>query len=232
MSLLFADRSRPRWLILAAGACLAGCGGSQVIVGPTFPTPLIEPLPVSMGIIIPDELYNFIYTEHIPDQSLWTIALGDANVAMLEPLFKGMFRETRDVESLAFVAGDRSLDGVIEPKLDKFEFDVPTGERDEFVEVWLQYEITVYDPDGGTVIQWPVSGYGKSELLRDAEDAVQRAAIVAMRAAGATISTKFSEQPQIKQWLGGMDHDAPVAVGPQAAVGAPAAAESSPVPLE
>jgi hypothetical protein len=220
-----ADRSSPRWLTLAAGAFLAGCGGSQVIVESTFPTPLIEPLPVSMGIIIPDELYNFIYTEDIPDQSLWTIALGDANVAMLEPLFKGMFRETRDVESLALVAGDRSLDGIIEPKLDKFEFDVPTGERDEFVEVWLQYEITVYDPDGGTVIQWPVSGYGKSELVRDPEDAVQRAAIVAMREAGATISTKFSEQAQVKQWLGGKGYAAPVTVGPQAAVGEPDAGE-------
>jgi hypothetical protein len=119
------------------------------------------------------------------------------------------------------------LDGVIEPKLEKFEFDVPTGERDEFVEVWLQYQITVYEPDGGTVIQWPVSGYGKSELIRDAEDAVQRAAIVAMREAGATISTKFSEQPQIRQWLGGKGYAAPIAVGPQAAVGEPVTAQPS-----
>jgi hypothetical protein len=221
MSLLPVDRSTLRWLAVAAGAWLTGCGGSQVIVESSFPTPLIEPLPVNMGIIIPDELYNFIYTEDIPDQSLWTIALGDANVAMLEPLFKGMFRQTRDVESLAGAAGDSGLDGVIEPKLEKFEFDVPNGERDEFVEVWLQYQITVYELNGGTVIQWPVSGYGKSELLRDPEDAVQRAAIVAMREAGATISTKFSEQPQVKAWLGGIGHAAP-AVGPQAAVGEPA----------
>jgi hypothetical protein len=217
MSLLPVDRSTLRWLVVAAGACLAGCGGSQVIVESSFPTPLIEPLPVNMGIIIPDELYNFIYTEDIPDQSLWTIALGDANVAMLKPLFKGMFQQTRDVESLAGAAGDSGLDGVVEPKLEKFEFDVPNGERDEFVEVWLQYQITVYEPNGGTVIQWPVSGYGKSELLRDPEDAVQRAAIVAMREAGATISTKFSEQPQVKAWLGGIGH-ATRAVGPQAAV--------------
>jgi hypothetical protein len=184
-----------------------------------------------MGIIIPDELYNFIYTEDIPDQSLWTIALGDANVAMLAPIFKVMFRETRDVESLALVTGDSTLDGVIEPKLEKFEFDVPTGERDEFVEVWLQYQITVYEPDGGTVIQWPVSGYGKSELIRDAEDAVQRAAVVAMREAGATIATKFSEQPQVKTWLGGKGHAAPVTIGPQAAVDE-SAAEPLPAPLQ
>ena len=230
MRLLPLDRSKLRWLGIAATANLTACGGSQVIVESDFPTPLIEPLPVSMGIIIPDELYNFIYTEDIPDQSLWTIALGDANVAMLEPLFKRMFRDTREVESLALVTGDGTLDGVIEPKLEKFEFDVPNGERDEFVEVWLQYQITVYEPDGGTVIQWPVSGYGKSELLRDAEDAVQRAAVVAMREAGATISTKFSEQPQVKQWLGGKGHAAPVAIGPQAAVGS-SAADPAPAPV-
>jgi hypothetical protein len=232
MSLLPLDRSRLRLLAVAAAACLTGCGASEVIVESTFPRPLIEPLPVSMGIVIPDELYNFIYTEDIPDQSLWTIALGDANVAMLEPLFEGMFQQTRDLDSLALAAGDTTLDGVIEPKLEKFEFDVPQGERDEFVEVWLQYQITVYEPDGATVIQWPVSGYGKSELLRDAEDAVQRAAIVAMREAGATISTKFIEQPQIKEWLGGKGHAEPITVGPQAAVGGSTAAESPPAPLE
>ena len=231
MSPLLLDRSRLRSLAVAAAACLAGCGGSQVIVESTFPKPLVEALPVSMGVIIPDELYNFIYTEDIPDQSLWTIALGDANVAMLAPLFQGMFQVTRDIDSLALAANDSSLDGVIEPKLEKFEFDVPQGERDKFVEVWLQYAITVYDPSGATIIEWPVSGYGKSELARDAEDAVQRAAVVAMREAGATIATKFSEQPQIKVWLGGIGHAAPT-VGPQAAAGGAPSPESTTAPLE
>ena len=231
MSLLPLDRSRLRLLAAATAAFLAGCGGSEVIVESNFPRPLVEPLPVSMGVVIPDELYNFIYTEDIPDQSLWTIALGDANVAMLGPLFEGMFQQTKDIDSLALAAGDGTLDGVIEPKLEKFEFDVPQGERDEFVEVWLQYQITVYEPDGATVIEWPVSGYGKSELLRDAEDAVQRAAVVAMREAGATIATKFSEQPQIKEWLGGIANAAPI-TGPQAAVDGNATPESAAAPLE
>ena len=88
------------------------------------------------------------------------------------------------------------------PVLEKFEFDVPIGERDEFVEVWMQYKLTVYEPDGEIVTEWPVSGYGKSELERDREGAVLKAAIVAMREVGATISTKFAEQPQVAYWLG------------------------------
>ena len=101
MPLTLQVRSRRLWPAVIAGATLSGCGSTEVIVESSFPVPLIEPLPLRMGVIIPDELYNFIYTEDIPDQSLWTIALGDANVAMLAPLFKGMFRETRDIDSVA-----------------------------------------------------------------------------------------------------------------------------------
>lgn len=230
MSLMFQVRSRRFWPAVIAGtAVISGCGSTQVIVESSFPTPLVEPLPLRMGVMIPDELYNFIYTEDIPEQSLWTIALGDANVALLEPLFKGMFLEITDVDAVPLTGGP-ALDGVIEPKLEKFEFDVPIGERDEFVEVWMQYQITVYEPDGTTVLQWPVSGYGKSELLRDQEDAVQRAAIVAMREAGATISTKFSQQPQIREWLGGKGYGTPVTAGPQAAGGDSANGESGDAP--
>jgi hypothetical protein len=207
------------WLIATAVVCLSACS-SEVIVESTFPTPLVEPLPLKMGLIIPEELYNYIYTEDIPDQSLWTIALGDANVAMLEPLFKSMFTETRDVDSVPVSGVNDDLDGVLRPTLEKFEFDVPVGERDKFVEVWMQYQIGVYEPDGTPIVEWPVSGYGKSELGRDREDAVQRAAIVAMREVGATISTKFAEQPQVKEWLG-EKRNGQVAVGLRTAASEP-----------
>jgi hypothetical protein len=45
------------------------------------------------------------------------------------------------------------------------------------------------------------------------EDAVQRAAITAMREVGAAIATKFAQQPQIKSWLAEKQH------GPTADVG-------------
>lgn len=191
--------SRCTWAFTAA--VLAGCS-SSVTVQSTFPTPLVEELPVSVGLIFDDELHNFIYVEEIPQQSIWTIDLGDANIAMLEPLFERMFRETRTVSAVPLTPADGALDGVLRPKLEKFEFDVPVGERDEFVEVWMQYQITLYEPDGDMVVEWPVTGYGKAELSRDREEAVQRAAIVAMREVGATISTKFAQQPQVQYWIG------------------------------
>jgi hypothetical protein len=194
-------RALSRCFAAAAGGLLIGCS-SSVIVESTFPTPLVEPLPVRVGVIFTDELHNYIYAEEIPEQSTWTIALGDANVAMFEPLFDTMFAETRAVTGLPIEAASTGvLDGVLRPVLEKFEFDVPLGERDEFVEVWMQYKLGLYEPDGDLIIDWPVSGYGKSELERDREEAVRRAAIIAMREVGATISTKFAEQPEVAYWL-------------------------------
>ena len=211
MPILSRIRRTIPWSALTAGVLLVGCS-SSVIVESKFPSPLVEALPVSMGILIPEELYNYIYTEEIPDQSLWTIALGDANVAMLEPLFAKMFRETRNVDTVP-VADDGSLDGVLRPTLEKFEFDVPVGERDKFVEVWMQYVLTLYEPNGNTIVEWQVRGYGKSELGRNREDAVQRAAVTAMREVGATISTKFAQQPQVRTWLGEKQNGTTASVG-------------------
>jgi hypothetical protein len=187
--------------LLAWPALLVGCA-SAVVVESEFPTPLVEPLPVTMGLIFDPELRDFIHAETIPQQSTWTIDLGDANMAMLEPLFQSMFDRTQDIDDLPLSEGDAfGVDGVLRATLEKFEFDVPIGERDEFVEVWMQYRLFLHEPDGEVVAEWPVTGYGKSELKRNREEAVRRAAIVAMREAGATISTQFAQQPQISYWL-------------------------------
>jgi hypothetical protein len=170
-------RSLRVWSAIAAGAFLAACS-SNVIVESKFPSPLVEALPVRMGIIIPEELYNYIYQEEIRDESLWTIALGDANVAMLQPLYSKMFQETHKVDA---VPTDQSLDGVLKTTLQKFEFDVPVNEKNKFVEVWIQYELTLFEPNGNTIVAWPVSGYGKHQLGHSRQDAVQKAAVTAMR---------------------------------------------------
>lgn len=200
--------------LTAAAGCglLAGCS-SSVVVLTDFPTPLIEPLPVRMGVIYDAELYDFVHAEQIPQQSIWTIQLGDANIAMLEPLFAAMFAETHEIDDLPVGPVDLArLDGVIHPVLQRFEFDVPIGQRDEFVEVWMQYGLSLYEPEGELVVEWTVSGYGKAELERNQEQAVERAAVVAMREVGAAISTQFVEQAEVAYWLEERQNESALAV--------------------
>ena len=179
---------------------LVGCT-SVVTVEANFPVPLVEPLPVRVGLLFDEALTDYEYYEEIPQQATWTIYLGTANEFMLNGLFDTMFLETRPVDQIPLTSTDLfRLDGVLWPQLEKFEFEVPIIKRDEFVEVWMQYRLRLYEPDGALVVEWPVSGYGKAEL-GNREAALQQATVVAMREVGAAISTRFAEQPQVEYWL-------------------------------
>jgi len=188
------------FVTLFAAVYLAACAAS-VLVGANFPDPLVEPLPVRIGLILDEELTGYEHYEEIPHEATWTIQLGEANAAMLGQLFQSMFLAAESVDDVPLGPEDRrQFDGVLRPELEKFEFDVPRGRNDVFVEVWMQYRLRLYEPDGELVAEWPVSGYGKAEI-GNRERALNQAAVVAMREVGATISTTFSEQPQVEYWL-------------------------------
>jgi len=190
--------------ILLIGAVASGLGAcaSAVVVESDFPTPLVDTLPVSVGLFYDDELRDFIHVEALPRSSTWTIDLGDANLAMLNPVFAQMFASTREIPTLPPSAAESdSVDGVLSSSLEQFQFDVPRSSRDEFVEVWLQYRLQLVGHDGDLIIDWEVPGYGKAEIDGNREDAVRRAAVIAMREAGARISTSFSEQQPVQDWL-------------------------------
>jgi hypothetical protein len=183
-----------------SGAYLVGCA-SVVTIEADFPAPLVETLPVRVGLLFDEALTSYEYFEEIPQQATWTIYLGAANEFMLGGLFETMFLETRAVSEVPLTSTDLyRLDGVLRPELEIFEFEVPIGQRDEFVEVWMQYRLKLYEPGGALVTEWPVSGYGKAELGKK-EEALQQATIVAMREVGAVISTRFAEQPEVEYWL-------------------------------
>jgi len=193
-------------LLFSAGAAaqagvLAGCA-SAVVVESEFPTPVVESLPLNVGLYYEPELKDFIHAEALPRSSTWTIDLGDANLAMLEPLYEAMFVGTLEVATLPPSASDAAnIDAILSSALNRFEFDVPATSRDQFVEVWLEYRLELRDPGGNVLIDWLVPGYGKAEIDGSRESAVHRAAIVAMREAGAKISTEFLSQPAVRDWL-------------------------------
>ncbi len=204
---------RPLLLSTATAAVLAGCA-SSVGVEAEFPRPLVEPLPIRVGVIFSEALRTFEYYEEIPQHSKWTIQLGTANVAMFEPLFASMFRETRIVSAPSLSEADLSgLDAVLQPELEKFEFDVPRSSESKFVEVWLQYRLTLLATDGTQIAAWPVVGYGKAQTgMLGNEGSLRRAAVRAMREVGATLVTGFAKQPAVGEWLEETHHEANLSV--------------------
>ena len=193
-------RQARRLISASTCAAVAGCSTS-LVVNAEFPQPLVDPLPVRIGVLLDETLATYAHEEKIPKQASYSIQLGQANVSMLNRLFSSMFVTAEPVVALPLAAEEQGrLDAVIKPELERFEFDVPVRRTDEFVEVWMQYQLRLYETDGRLITEWPVTGYGKAEHgSRGA--ALNRATVVAMREVGAVISTEFSEQPDVEYWL-------------------------------
>lgn len=178
--------------MLVAGL-VAGCGSSVILQTPTIPVPLTEKIPASVGLRMPADFQHYVHEEEVYGREQWSIDLGNSNAALFEQLFGYMFDRVTVVGS-ADDPVNLGLDALIEPSIDAFEFSVPNQSKTESFAVWIRYRIKVYDYNGDEVANWPVSAYGKSQTASlSGSQALQRAAILAMRDAAALMIMKLDE---------------------------------------
>lgn len=175
----------------------AGCGSNVRMDPPTIPEPLIDTIPMSIALRMPENFEHFVHEEEVLGNEHWTIDLGRSNAAFFSQLFGYIFEDVAvlgaedDTDLAAF-------DAVIEASIDAFEFSVPNQTKTDSFAVWIRYRIKVYDRKGTMVANWPVSAYGKSlTTLMGGSDALERAAVLAMRDAAALLIMKFDEQTLI-----------------------------------
>jgi hypothetical protein len=164
---------------------LAGCGSNVTLDPVTIPKPLIEPMPLSVAVRIPAEFEHYVHEDEVLGREKWRIDLGRSNAALFSQLFTFMFEDVK-VIGPEDDAGTLSIDALIEPSIDAFEFSVPSQSKTESYAVWIRYRLKIYDSAGDMYANWPVSAYGKSEQFGlSGDEPLKRAAILAMRDAAA-----------------------------------------------
>jgi hypothetical protein len=189
---------RAVFAVLLAGI-VAGCASSVEMATPTIPAPLVERIPVNIGLRMPDNFQHFVHKESVYGREEWTIDLGGSNAAFFRQLFGYLFDSVR-----VLGANDDpttlGLDALIEPSIDAFEFSTPNQSKTSAFAVWIRYRLKVYDRDGRLVSNWPVSAYGKASTDgRSNKGALQRAALLAMRDAAALMVMKFDKVTRISE---------------------------------
>ncbi len=189
--------------LLLAMMVSAGCSSTGLVaVESSFPAPLVEALPLKAGVFFPEELRGFTHSETIPQHSQWHFELGAASVELFDPVFRALFEQVTVLDQVPTDNQAANLDLIITPQLERFEFDIPRNRDIKFVEVWMQYRLFVYTPDGTPIAEWPVTGYGKSAASGSMPRAsLHDATVRAMREAGATVSIRFASQPDVRDWL-------------------------------
>lgn len=171
------------WLLLGLG----GCSTEVALHNPTIPEPLVAPIPIVVGVRYPEAFDHFVHEEQVIGREKWQIDLGQSNKLLFNQLFGSLFGEVKLIDREGDAASF-GVDALIEPTIDAFEFSVPEQSQTDSFAVWIRYRIRIYDNQGTQIANWPISAYGKSLTTTfGGDDALRRAAVLAMRDAAALI---------------------------------------------
>jgi hypothetical protein len=181
---------------------LSACTATRLSTQAQLPPPLIDKLPVRVGIHYSKEFAEYVHKE-TRYQLDYEVTLGPAHVTNLNWLLNAMFAEVVPVEDPTRVGDLRPpLLFVLEPKFEEFSFLTPKDVAGEAFIVTIRYLLTLYDGSGGRVDAFTYTGYGreKARALSGKEPlaiATQRA----MRDAGAKVAVELTDQDSVRLLL-------------------------------
>jgi hypothetical protein len=196
---ILSSRKHSQGVLAAMLLLLAGCGPTQFEAQTDIPQPLVEKIPVVVGVHLPLEFTSKVYQEKRPNGGgSYQIGLGKAQSAGFMRVLNAMFERVVPVSSpQAAAATDPAIRGVLEPVLEDFAFVTPVDSGTQTYAASLRYTIRLYSPQGELADSWTFTGYGSQpagSFPGTGDDALAAATRIAMRDAGAKLAAEFREQ--------------------------------------
>jgi hypothetical protein len=202
------SRSRLPVLSLAALLCvlLSGCGPARVDVKGSFPRPLVEQLPLTLGVWYGEDFasHEFFEESKSRSESSWIVRTGEAQVQMWDTLLDGMFSTVVHMKGKPGPGQlNQSVDAVLIPHVDELQYAIPAQTNIKVYEIWMRYRLELVTTGGKPIAEWTMAAYGKTPtaFMQSDEAAVNLAAVMALRDAGANFATSFTHIPAVHEWL-------------------------------
>lgn len=181
-------------------------GGCTQNVRPpeTFPTPVIQQLPLRVG-LYQDRLFrNYVHQAASEMGRAWVVDLESIHKTLFKTVLSALFSEVIELENRPGTYRQPSgLQAIIEPQIQTFSLQTPSGSASPFYRASVAYLLTIYSPQGEPLGSWPVQGQGKGRSSwMQARRAVTGAVTDALRDVGVQIATELSEKRAIRDLLG------------------------------
>ena len=191
---------------LIALVLLSACSAKQVVVKGNFPSPLMTKLPVTLGVWYVDEFANHEFFDETKskNESDWIVKTGTAQVEMWDTLLGGMFENLVHVQAKPDPDSvDNMVDAVLIPHVEELQYAIPTHTHIKVYEIWMRYRFELVATSGEAIAEWTMTAYGKTPtaFLQSDEAAVNLAAVMALRDAGANFVINFTRVPDVQQWM-------------------------------
>jgi hypothetical protein len=180
----------------------------------------MEKIPIKIGVIYPPSFANHEIsdTAQIEGDSDWLVKTGAAQVQFWNTFLPGMFDQVVVIANQESLNANRdSMAGVLIPRISDLQYSVPFSKDYNVYEVQFFYNFDLMQPldihsneqealtfqPEQSIASWSLVSYGKtpSEFIQTQEEAVNLAAIVALRDAGANFTQNFQAEPKIARWL-------------------------------
>jgi len=193
-------------LLLTALVLLSACGVKQVEVRGNFPSPLMTRLPVTLGVWYEEDFANHEFFDETKskEESDWLVKTGVAQVQMCDAVLGGMFENLVHLQAKPGPdTMNQVVDAVLIPHVDELQYAIPTHTHIKVYEIWMRYRFELVTSNGEPIAEWTITSYGKTPtaFLQSDEAAVNLAAVMALRDAGANFIVNFTRVPDVQQWL-------------------------------
>ena len=185
-------------VLLAAVGLATGCATNVSIrVDETFPEVVAKPRDLSATLVMDPAFASY---EAHPNAKT-RIYIGPPQVDLLTKAFRGLFSEVEVVSSKDLARPETDL--VITPSVREVQLSTPSESYLNVYEVWIKYNLDIESADGVPIDSWFLPAYGKtpSSYLLSRTTAIEDAAVVALRDAGAKLMLDFFRIPAINGWL-------------------------------
>jgi hypothetical protein len=198
-----------KWLLASTALLLCACANKVVVQG-SFPTPVLQKLPYTVGVYYTPEFrgHEFYEAASSREETDWTVSTGTAQVEMYNTLLPGMFEHVVMLNELprrdrVEAVTEQQVDIVLVPHVAELQYSIPSHTKINVFEIWMRYRYELYDSEGELLADWTMTSYGKTPtaFLQSAEAAVNLAAVVALRDAGANFAMNFTSVPEVKLWM-------------------------------
>jgi hypothetical protein len=185
-------------LLIVAMAMTAGCATNVTIrVEETFPEVVAAPRDLNATLVMDQAFRTYQATPNSKTQ----ILIGPPQVDLMTKAFNGLFEQVVVVSSKGVAGPDTDL--VIIPSVREVQLSTPSESYLNVYEVWIKYNLDIETADGVPIDSWFLPAYGKtpSSYLLSRSTAIEDAAVVALRDAGAKLMLDFFRIPAINGWL-------------------------------
>ena len=176
---------------------LSGCSSSaSVQLTNEFPQVLAKPKALSAAVVFEPSFATYVAKPNAKT----VIDIGAAQVRLLRNAFAGLFSTLEFVANREEITADNAM--VIIPSVREVQVSTPSDNYLNVFEVWIKYNLDLETTEGESIDSWFMPAYGKTPdaFMASKSAAIEEAAIIALRDAGAKLMLDFYRIPAVNNW--------------------------------